>query len=211
MTRDRGHFDQPAASIARALGGHRSRDGFLVRCPVPGHGRGNGDRHPPLLIKDGETRVLVHCFAGCSVRDVLDALGCRDSSTGGIRRDAFVLRAVDVARREEPDIEAVRIWRSATVIEGTVAALYLQYCRGLTPPFPSTRDSNRQRLTCDLVCSCRDWSRPFSRRMGDFRQCRLRFFGLTAAARPTSNNRDGQPRVWPRRPHRIEHQQSRCP
>ena len=49
-------------------------DGYLVPCPVPSHGKGRGDRSPSLRISDGDTRVLVHCFAGCDPRDVLDVL-----------------------------------------------------------------------------------------------------------------------------------------
>ena len=63
-----------AASIARALGGHRSGNGYLCRCPVPSHGKGRGDRNPSLSISDGDQRVLVHCFGGCDPLDVLDEL-----------------------------------------------------------------------------------------------------------------------------------------
>jgi putative DNA primase/helicase len=45
--------------IACALGGRRlSTGGYLCRCPVLGHGRGRGDRHPSLLVQDGETALL---------------------------------------------------------------------------------------------------------------------------------------------------------
>ena len=45
---------------------------FVARCL--GHGRGKGDRQPSLMLRDGDRRLLVHCFAGCDVRDVLAAL-----------------------------------------------------------------------------------------------------------------------------------------
>lgn len=49
------------------------------RCPVPTHGRGRGDKNPSLSISEGHFgRVLVHCFAGCSDRDVFASLGLRD-------------------------------------------------------------------------------------------------------------------------------------
>src|SRR5690242_20518923 len=62
------------ANIARTLGGKRINGGFLCRCPVGGHGKGNGDRNPSLLVKDGERAPLFKCFVGCAARDVLDAL-----------------------------------------------------------------------------------------------------------------------------------------
>jgi putative DNA primase/helicase len=63
-----------AERIARALDGKRITDGFLCRCPVPNHGKGNGDRNRSLIVKDGERALLFKCFAGCNARDVIDVL-----------------------------------------------------------------------------------------------------------------------------------------
>ncbi len=63
-----------AETIARTLGGRPSGRGWICRCPVPGHGNGKGDRNPSLSIADGDTALLVKCFAGCDSRDVLDEL-----------------------------------------------------------------------------------------------------------------------------------------
>src|SRR5262245_32720239 len=67
-----------AAEIARALAGPRAQrlsDGcWLVPCPVLSHGKGRGDRSPSLRIGDGETHLLVCCYAGCDHRDVLAEL-----------------------------------------------------------------------------------------------------------------------------------------
>lgn len=42
------------------------------RCPVPTHGRGNGDRNPSLGVKydAGREKTIVNCFTGCSQDDV---------------------------------------------------------------------------------------------------------------------------------------------
>lgn len=46
------------------------RGRWLARCPA------HRDRAPSLSIRElDDGRVLVHCFAGCSSNDVLDALG----------------------------------------------------------------------------------------------------------------------------------------
>jgi putative DNA primase/helicase len=66
-----------ARSIAQALGGTRSGDGFLCRCPVPMHGKGRGDRTPALSVSDGDKGLLVHCFAKCNPLDVLASLRAR--------------------------------------------------------------------------------------------------------------------------------------
>jgi putative DNA primase/helicase len=63
-----------AATIAHALDGKRTSSGFLCRCPAPGHGRGRGDLHPSLSVADGNTRLVVHCLAGCDPGDVLEEL-----------------------------------------------------------------------------------------------------------------------------------------
>jgi hypothetical protein len=67
-----------AGPIAQALGGFRNGNGFLCHCPVPGHGKGRGDRNPSLSMADGDDgKRLVHCFAGCDSCDVLAALRSR--------------------------------------------------------------------------------------------------------------------------------------
>jgi len=113
-----------AREIALALGGRRAAqrlaDGsYLVPCPVPSHGKGRGDRNPSLQIKDGASRVLVRCHAGCDVRDVLDELRRRGLlDDGAIRRDP-------PRPAERDNLEnAERIWREAKHIEGTPGALY---------------------------------------------------------------------------------------
>ncbi len=125
-----------AADIARALGGHRSGSGYLVRCPVAGHGQGNGDRTPSLLVKDGYRRLLVKCFAGCTTEDILRGLRDRGLSDDGV--------AARGERRHDPlavpdrSRLALAIWESAVPLAGTLAENYLRQHRGLTPPFPSS-------------------------------------------------------------------------
>jgi hypothetical protein len=51
-----------AARIARALGSRPNGDGYLVRCPVAGHGKGKGDRSPSLSICVGDEQLLVKCW-----------------------------------------------------------------------------------------------------------------------------------------------------
>jgi hypothetical protein len=42
---------------------------WIAKCPA------HADRSPSLSIRDVDDRVLLHCFAGCEVGDVLAALG----------------------------------------------------------------------------------------------------------------------------------------
>ena len=129
-----------AASISRALKGNKTGDGFLVRCPVPTHGKGKGDRHPSLSITDGDRGLLVRCHAGWDARDVLDALRRR-----GLLEDrapspcSAPVRRCEVVEQIEPDERALALWRSAEPIADTLAHRYLR-ARGLTiAPPPSLR------------------------------------------------------------------------
>lgn len=48
----------------------RGQDRYLACCPA------HDDRSPSLSIKEcDDGRLLVHCFAGCPVADVLEAVG----------------------------------------------------------------------------------------------------------------------------------------
>jgi hypothetical protein len=42
---------------------------WLAKCPA------HPDRSPSLSIKLADDRILIHCFAGCGVQSVLDAVG----------------------------------------------------------------------------------------------------------------------------------------
>ena len=66
-----------AQQIAMALGNAKKEPkGFLASCPVPSHGRGNGDKNPSLSIcdTDSDAKVLFKCFGGCSQESVFNAV-----------------------------------------------------------------------------------------------------------------------------------------
>ena len=50
--------------------------GYLVSCPCPDHGRGQGDHHHSLSVRAGDVGGLVlHCHAGCKPENVVAAFG----------------------------------------------------------------------------------------------------------------------------------------
>ncbi len=63
---------------------------WLARCPA------HDDKSPSLAIKEVGDRILIHCFAGCGVIDVLSAVGLEMA-------DLFPDRVAD------PDTPAQRI------------------------------------------------------------------------------------------------------
>src|SRR5262249_25779904 len=63
----------------------RSHDNWVARCPA------HDDKFPSLSIREGDDgRVLVHCFAGCTVDEITGALGLRISdlfADAGMKED----------------------------------------------------------------------------------------------------------------------------
>jgi putative DNA primase/helicase len=129
-----------AATISRALHGFRSGSNFLCRCPVPSHGKGNGDRHPSLSVGDGrDGGILVRCFSGCNALDVLHELARRgllsDSPRATQRHEINPEPAPDP--EPEPDDRALELWRKAQPIHGTLGEDYLQG-RGISIDIPKS-------------------------------------------------------------------------
>ena len=139
-----------ALDVVRALGGNwdkRGSHGF-VRCPC------HIDKTPSLKIKDGpDGDVILHCFAGCSWKDIKDDLrdrgllpplnGKKQQMAWGGARPKHTAQS-DPAADERERIEAAKniesardIWRSASPAGGTLAEVYLQN-RGITVPIPPT-------------------------------------------------------------------------
>jgi hypothetical protein len=123
-----------ARDVALALAGRRAQrlaDGsYLVPCPVPSHGKGLGDRHPSLRIGDGASRLLVHCYAGCDPRDVLDVLRRRSllddkQAQGPSARNPPPIDPEAERERARMLGLAERTWNEAVHIEGTPGALFL--------------------------------------------------------------------------------------
>jgi len=73
-----------AEQLAQMLGNaKRYARGWLASCPVPGHGSGNGDRHPSLAITQNGDKWLFKCFGGCDQSDVFAAMK-QHLPTGGL-------------------------------------------------------------------------------------------------------------------------------
>jgi putative DNA primase/helicase len=128
-----------ATEVSAALGGRRSGQGWVARCPA------HHDRHPSLSIADGaDGRLLLRCFAGCSWSDIRRALEARSLWPGGEACGPGSARPWRASHGQcpsvlEPDKLAVvkRIWRSAAPAPGTQVEIYLR-SRSLATPVPPT-------------------------------------------------------------------------
>ena len=132
-----------AADIARALGGRKSTDGFLCRCPLLSHGNGKGDRNPSLLVKDGEKVPLFKCFAGCDTRDIIAELRRRGIYDGTESHRGFANNPrPDRKPDHTPDLKAIAEWGKAWRARGSIVETKYLPARGITiEPPPSIRCS----------------------------------------------------------------------
>ena len=115
-----------AETIARGLGGRKVGRAWMARCPA------HDDRSPSLSIADGETKLLVHCFAGCVARDVLTALRrmdlLRDERLDGLRTPPrrHQVRPARPTALLRWSVKAETIWQHGKPIFSTVVEAYLR-------------------------------------------------------------------------------------
>ncbi len=126
-----------AETIAKALGGRKAGRGWMARCPA------HDDCKPSLSIRNGVSKVLVRCYAGCDPARVIAVLRSRGlwEDSG---RHRFVRRQPDQSIGRELDSEAgsradaaLGIWNAAGPAHGTGVKNYLA-SRGLHLPPPPT-------------------------------------------------------------------------
>lgn len=122
-------IDEEGRAIVERLGGRWTPSGGMCRCPA------HDDRRPSLSVRPGRTRLLLHCFAGCDVSDILRELGL----LGAIEPAGSGWRAAPTRRRGNASrAAALRIWSEARCLAGTPAERYLA-ARGLCSCSPELR------------------------------------------------------------------------
>ncbi len=73
---------------SRLDGVRRMRAGFTARCPA------HDDRSPSLSITERDGKILLHCFSGCSISAITEAIGVSV-------KDLFVDAAIDPRDRAQ--------------------------------------------------------------------------------------------------------------
>ena len=113
-----------AETIAKALGGHKTGNGWTAQCPL------HDDQTPSLSISSGKDgKVLVHCHAGCNQRDVFIAI-LRERGLCG-KSDTSARIASPTKKTQTPmPASAVRSrWRSGA----RAGRLKQRRCRPISP------------------------------------------------------------------------------
>ena len=98
--------------LSRLANVKNSGTGWMASCPAHGG-------HDCLTINEKDGRVLVHCFAGCDTRDVVEAVDLRLSdlfadSLNPQKRREYQPRRVDLESVYEPYCELTLV--GATLI-----------------------------------------------------------------------------------------------
>lgn len=109
--------------IARGLGkSQRSGNGFVAQCPA------HDDQNPSLSLSLGDQgQFLAHCHAGCSFKNIIDAL--RDKGLLPYEDSSLYQKPVTTEVKQEANSNspyARDLWTHSHQIQGTVGEVYLQ-------------------------------------------------------------------------------------
>ena len=91
--------------LLRRLDGVKGNDSqYSARCPVPDHGKGNGDRNQSLSVRAEGNNILLKCHVGCATEDILKALGLEglamsDTHKSVVRNEGYTREAVSHIER----------------------------------------------------------------------------------------------------------------
>jgi hypothetical protein len=124
-----------AAHISEVLAGTKVKaygGNYLVPCPA------HEDDSPSLSLRDGDRRLMVHCFAGCSPGDVYAAIRRKGHKLlePGETAPKPVRGSSEYERRQHD--KAAWLWSRRKPIAGTIAERYQRQTRGITCPLPAT-------------------------------------------------------------------------
>ena len=120
------------------VGVRRSGRGWIARCPA------HDDRHPSLsIVKAADGRILLHCFAGCLVEMICEALGILVADLfPETAQDPYALRQAKRLREAEQRRRRQENYRAGLVVASRREAECLVLSARGTD-FPSWDDSRQ--------------------------------------------------------------------
>jgi len=119
------NLSQIAEAIVLRFQGKWNGTRGMCRCPA------HADRTPSLSVTLGARAVLVHCFAGCSNEAVLRAMSGQGIRISQLFDDTPGLTQTYASPPIEPSRNAIRLWKEAYSLSGSLASQYLRN-RGIT-------------------------------------------------------------------------------
>ena len=110
-----------AAHIVKTLDGKRSGSGWLCRCPAPLH----IDKHASFGVNVRNGKLYVHCLAGCSQDQVIDALKRR--GLWGKTNGAGASTTATLGAKTDAPKDPMKPWRNAgPFIRNSPVDIYLK-------------------------------------------------------------------------------------
>jgi putative DNA primase/helicase len=110
-------------TIARALNGRHSGNGWICRCPA------HDDHDPSLRITERDGKVLLKCWSGCPQDAVIDALKRRNLWNG--KATWGRPKKKDPSAESDKPRDPMKPWRNAApFVRGSVADRYFKF-RGI--------------------------------------------------------------------------------
>lgn len=148
------NLDPASLMLARLEGVIQTGKGWRARCPS------HGGRSASLAIAQGDNgRLLVHCFAGCQVHEVLGAIGLQVGDLF-MRRD---LRSMSPAERSQlREAALLPKWRAAHDVLAHCAAVTLAAANQIAEGMPLDDDDlTILRMTCLKIFDAQEVLRGF--------------------------------------------------
>lgn len=116
--------------------------GKNMKALCPAH----GDKTPSLSIKEGEDgRVLLHCFSGCPVEEIVAAMGLKMT-------DIF---SVDVNKRHSSKVPGVSVRQLSLATENERQILYFAKADQMAGRVISQSDMERTKLAFNRIAMAR--------------------------------------------------------
>lgn len=126
--------------LGRLDGVARSGKGYKARCPA------HGDKTPTLSLKAGDDgRVLIHCFSGCQIEDIITAMGLSMSDLFSASNDA----------RRGPRIPGVTIRELKNAAEFERQILFIVSADRKSGKSISTTDLERTKIALERIAMVR--------------------------------------------------------
>lgn len=125
-------LEDTARHICESRGGKWSGNKGMACCPA------HDDRTPSLGVTLGRNAILFHCFAGCDQAAVLAALSREGFEPVRLFSGATSDAEFETMRQGKPSAAALRIWREARPLQGSLAKAYLER-RGILAASSSLR------------------------------------------------------------------------
>lgn len=150
ISRDANANTDPSSVVVGRLDGvRRSGKGWIAKCPA------HEDRTASLAVTVGEdSRVLLHCFAGCTAHEVLAALGMQLADLF-VRKPTSAMTFAERSALREYSRQAQ--WRAALNVLGFEAKILQIAGRDLKLAKPlGDEDQERLVLACDRIDDARE-------------------------------------------------------